>query len=94
MSSTINYGTGFFIWNFSVPTTGASIVLNQDVNSVVIQNRTAVDIQLRTSGGASDYFTIKSGTNLPLGVNTTTKTPIHLTSTSGTVNIEIIGYLE
>jgi hypothetical protein len=94
MAQTTNSGRDFRIVNFSIPTTGGEIVLNDKyANSYVIQCRTAVDIQLRRSGGASEYFTIKSGTALTLDCAAPTNEVFHATSTSGTVVIEVIYHL-
>ena len=95
MSMATNAGTDIRVWDFSVLTTGTNIVINDKrINTFAIQCRTAVDIQLRESGGAGDYFTIKSGTVFVLNVRANDPTPFHLTSTNGTVNVEIIGYIE
>lgn len=94
MATAVNTGRDFFVWNFSVGTNGSTLVLNQKVNSLVIQCRTGVDINIRRSAGASDYFTLKSGSTLTLDIGTNNLAPLHITSTSGTVVIEVIGHIE
>src|SRR5258708_752674 len=42
-----------------------------NVSSVAIQCRTAVDIQLRTTNGNTNFFTIKSGTIFNLDISPT-----------------------
>ena len=94
MATATTKGRNIHIWNFSVDTNGLKIVLNQKVNAVHIQCRTAVDLQLREGGGDTDYFTIKSGTVFILDINAANLEPFHITSGSGTVTVEILGYLE
>lgn len=95
MSTAVNSGREFRIWNFSVGTSGSEIVLNQRVNSVTIKCRTNVDLELREGGGAGDYFTIPGGTSLELdSLPQQLSSVFYLTSTSGTVNVEIIGSIE
>lgn len=94
MAETVNSGTNFFVWNFSVGTTDTPIVLNQYISSAVIRCRSSVDIQIRRSGGDTPYFTIPSGSALTLDITTRTFTPFALTSTSGTVTVEILGAQE
>ena len=73
------------------------IGFTQPVNGVLIKCRTAVDIQVRTSPGAGDYYTIASGTTLVLDLvgdvkgQTVTPTNIWLRSVSATPVAEIIG---
>ena len=95
MATFTSKGSEIHIWNFSIDATdGSKIVLNQKVNAVSIQCRTAVDLELREGGGDSAYFTIKSGTVFLLDLHATSLEPFHLKSGSGTVNVEIIGYIE
>lgn len=94
MSTSVNSGKDFFIWNYSVGTSDTPIVLNQYVNSLLIRCRTAVALDLRESAGASTYFTIPSGTTLTLNLSTRSLTPFSLTSENGTVTVEILGYQE
>lgn len=95
MAQAVNAGTDLRVFNFSVTTTGTPIVINDKrLNSFIIQCRTSVDLYLRESGGANDYFTIKAGTAFVLDIRANDPTPFHLTSASGTVTVEIIGHIE
>lgn len=92
MAIQTNAGRKVEVYNFSVGTAGSTIIINdKDVNSFVIQCRTAVDLYLRESA-AGDYFTIKAGTALTLDIQPDTLEPFHLTSGSGTVTVEIIAH--
>ena len=92
MSVQTNSGRKVEVYNFSVTTSGSTIVINdKDVNSFVIQCREEVDLHLRESA-AGDYFTIKAGSSLTLDINPDTLEPFHLTSASGTVTVEIIAH--
>lgn len=92
MPTQINKGRKLEIYNFSVDTGGSTIVINdKNVNSFLIQCRTAVDLLLRESA-SGDYFTIKSGTVLTLDIQPNTLEPFHITSGSGTVVVEIIAH--
>ena len=94
MAETTNTGRKFFIWNYTVTTSDTPIVLNQYVNSLLIRCRTAVDIYLRVSAGATPYYTIPSGGSLTLDMATSSLTPFTLTSSSGSVVVEILGTQE
>ena len=81
------------VYNFSVDTNGSTIVINdKNVNTFVIQCRTAVDLYLRESAGAGDYFTIKSGTVFTLDIQPGSYEPFHITSGAGTVVVEIVAH--
>lgn len=66
-------------------------------NSVIIKARTSVDIQIRASSGAVDYYTIPSGQSLKLDLVGNIKdgavqpTNIWIRSVSATPVVEIIG---
>lgn len=97
MSTSINHGTSFRVYNVSIPTTtgGTAVVINdKDANAFYIQCRTATDIELYEGTGSSTYFTIKAGTVLRLEMNARNYTPFAIRSTSGTVNVEIIAVIE
>mgnify|MGYP001612908417 CR=1 FL=1 len=94
MATTTSSGTDIRVFNFSVTTDGIPITINdKSINSFVIQCRTAVDMYLRESGGAGDYFTIKAGAAFTLDIRANDFTPFHLTSASGTVVAEVIGHV-
>ena len=93
MATFTSKGSEIHIWNFTIDGTGSRIVLNQKVNGVHIQCRTAVDLLLR-EGDAGDYFTIKSGTVFFLEMHPGNLEPFHITSGSGSVVVEIVGYIE
>lgn len=78
--------------NVSVgPTTPTAITVNdKSVNSVRIQCRTSVALQLYRESGDSEYFTIKSGTVLELPMRLVENEPFYLLSGSGTVTAEIL----
>lgn len=81
----------------STQTNGASYVPAQvlNANAIVIQCRTAVDLQLRKTAAASDFFTIKSGTVFEFKLNpTNTQNLFFLRSSTGSVTAEIIVYTE
>lgn len=66
-------------------------------NTVIIKARTAVDIQVRTSPSAPNYFTIPAGSSLTFNMVGNTQggsiqaTNIWLRSTSSTPVAEVIG---
>lgn len=81
------------VYTYSIDTNGSPIVINdKNINRFKIQCRTAVDLYLREGGGASDYFTIKSGTVFELDIQPGSLEPFHLTSGSGTVTVEIVAH--
>lgn len=94
MSTTTNAGQGFRIWNFTLSTSFQKIVLNQKVNSILIQCRTAVDIYIDEDNSGTDYFTIKAGSALTLDLSTRTLEPFSLKAASGTPVAEIIATFE
>ena len=92
MAVQINSGRKVEVYNFSVDTSGSTIVINdKNVNSFIIQCRESVDLYIRESA-AGEYFTIKAGSSLTLDINPDTLEPFHLTSATGTVNVEIIAH--
>lgn len=78
--------------NVSVGTgTPTAITINDNtVNSVYIQCRTAVNLELRREAGDSEYFTIKSGTVFNLQTRLVEEEPFYLQSASGSVTAEIL----
>lgn len=94
MSTSTNAGKKFRVWNFTLSTSDTAITLNQNVNSVLIQCRTNIDLYIRQGSGDSDYFTIKAGSSLTLDINTVNLTPFALRAESGSPVVEIIGSYE
>lgn len=68
------------------------------VNAITIKARTAVDIQLRTTRAAPQYFTIPSGTILTLDLIDNVSTGgiqapnLWIRSLSATPVVEVLGY--
>lgn len=83
--------------NLTLSTSDIQIGFVNLCTTVMIKARTAVDIQVRTSPSAPNYFTIASGTTLTLSLTGNTQggsiqpTNIWLRSLSGTPVAEIIG---
>ena len=94
MATSVNKGQDLHVWNFSVGTTNTQLVLNQKVNHVQIQCRTAVDLEFYESTGSADYFLIKSGTVFTLDLNARDLKPFAIRSTSGTIVVEIVGLMQ
>ena len=94
MATTVNAGTTFHIWNFTLSTSDTRIVLNQKVNSLIIKCRTAVDLYLRESAGDSDYLTISAGTSFTFDLSTCNLEPFALRAASGTPVAEILGTID
>jgi len=81
------------------PISGYTAQVINNVNSIAIQCRTAVDIQLRKVQNDANFFTIKSGTVFILDMNTISNTPgtinpFFLRSSTGSPVAEILLYLE
>lgn len=98
MATTIAKGTIIEVKNLTLSATDdIQIGFIHPANSVIIKARTAVDIQVRGSSGAVDYYTIASGDTLQLDIEGNIKdgavqpTNIWLRSVSGTPVAEIIG---
>ena len=80
-------------------TSDIQVGFTQAVNTVLIKCRTAVDIQVRSSSGATEYFTIPSGQSVTLNMfgsidpatGIAYPTDIWLRSSTGSVVAEIIG---
>ena len=94
MAQTINKGRRLHVFNITLSTEPTTVTLNQKVNGFIIQCRTAVDILFYESDGDENYFTIKSGTVLPIDYKTRNNQPFALASASGTPVAEIIGLQE
>ena len=98
MGATVIKGTTIEVKNLTLSSTAdIQIGFIRPVNSVIIKARTAVDIQVRSSSSAVDYYTIPSGASLQLDVEGNIKdgavqpTNIWLRSVSATPVAEIIG---
>lgn len=99
MATVISGGNQIIVKNLSVPQgSDTQIGFAQAVNTVIIKCRTASDLQIRSSSGASEYFTLPSGDTLTLYLTAMGQedgamlpTNIWLRSPSGTINAEIIG---
>ncbi len=95
MATFVSSGSNFRVWNFTLSSSDdTQIVLNERVNTLVIRCRSAVDIYLKRSAGATDYFTIPSGTALTLDVHTGNLEPFSLKAASSSPVAEIIGIEE
>ena len=98
MATIISHGTKITIQDYTLSSTDdIQVGFAEPVNAIIIQARTAVDIQVRESRGISDYYTIKSGDVLTLQLRGQVKdgavqpTNVWLRSASGTPVAEIIG---
>ena len=94
MATFVSSGSKFRIWNFTLSTDPQQIVLNEEVNTLVIRCREAIDLYLKPNTGAGEYFTIPSGTALTLDVHTGNLEPFSLHAASSTPVAEIIGIIE
>ncbi len=93
MAQAINKGTNFQLFEVEVTTTAKQVILNEKFNSIQIQCRTAVDLELKESAGATKLFTIKSGTILELDYANRNLEPFSLRAGSSVI-AEIIGIKE
>ena len=99
MATIISNGTKAEILNRNLTANDdTQIGFTQPVNSVTIKCRTSVDIQVRTTRGASDYYTIPSTQALTLYMSGDINSsgvvqPLNLwlRSATGSVVAEIIG---
>ena len=98
MAHTVIKGRDVELLNLTLSSTDdIQIGFTKPVNTVIIKARTAVDIQLRTSRGAGNYYTIASGQVLQLDVQTTLKDNVvqacnlWIRSVSSTPVVEVIG---
>lgn len=98
MATIVCGGTTAEILNLTLsPSADIQIGFTHACNTVIIKARTAVDIQIRTSPSAPNYFTLASGETLTLPMVGSTKdgavqpTNIWVRSVGGTPIIEIIG---
>ena len=94
MPTFTSLGIDFDIVNYSLTTEDTVIVIDQTVNSVVIQARTSVDLQIRRSTADADFFTLKSGSSISMdifkklqGISTNV---VAIRTSSGITTLEII----
>lgn len=73
--------------------TQISFHYKQSFNEIIINERTTNGLQLRTSEGSPDYFTIPSGSALDITAmgNTDGTYSLYLRSASGTSTVEVLG---
>ena len=101
MATTISKGRNIEILNLTLASDDdIQLGFVNAVNSVIIKARTGVDIQVRSSRGAGNYYTIPSGDSLtldiisPVGfgeVGDTFAPNIWIRSVSATPTVEVIG---
>lgn len=98
MATIVSKGLAVEILNLTLSSTDdIQIGFTQPVNSCFIKCRTSVDIQVRTSRGAGNYYTIPSGQSLQLDLRGVEKdgavSPLNvwLRSTSSTPVAEVLG---
>lgn len=96
MSTTVNNGTSIEVYNFTLSSSAdTQIVINdKDINTFVIRCRSAIDLYLKSGAGATNYYTIPSGTSLTLSFNARTLAPFSLKAASSTPEVEIVGIRE
>lgn len=99
MAGVITGGNNIITKNLTVTaTTDTQIGFNQPVNTVILKCRTGVDLQIRSSQGATEFFTLPSTQTLTLYLTAQGQengvmlpTSIWVRSGTGTVVVEIIG---
>lgn len=99
MATIISNGTLVEVLNLTLSASSdIQIGFTQPINRVIIKARTAVDIQVRTSPGAGNFFTVASGTSLTMDISGRiasdgTINPLNLwiRSVSATPIVEILG---
>jgi hypothetical protein len=98
MSTIISSGRSVEILNLTLSSTNdIQVGFTKPVNTVILKARTAVDIQVRASNGAGNYYTIPSGSALTLYLSGVAKdgtvqpTNLWIRSVSATPVVEVIG---
>lgn len=97
MATTTNSGQNFQIRNITLnSTTDTPIDFSQQVNSILMRSRTSVDVYVRRTSGAADYFTIPTGGTLSLDVAMTDNSQggnvvCYARSASGSPILEVLG---
>lgn len=94
MATIVTAGEDFEVRNISLnQSTDTAVDFTHKVISMVVKCRTAVDVQIRRTNNASDYFTIPANQSLTLDsmVRDQQNIAFWARSSSGNVVLEVIG---
>ena len=92
MATTTNAGQDYQVRNIAVNSTSdTAIDFDREVNSVLLQCRTSIDLYVRRNANDADYFTVFAGSVLTLDVARGDNDVCWVRSASGTPTVEAIG---
>lgn len=93
MAQKVMMGENLEILNLAVTDSADTpVTFTQNINNMLIRCRTAdLDLQFRTSSGATEYFTIPTGQSLTVELGSRTPIAGFVRSASGNADVEVLG---